>query len=454
MAQDWRTLKLEVLAETGQFLKGMSQANAKTESFGDKIKDFGKKAALAFGAAAAAAGAYAGKLIVDGVKAAVADTAAQERLAQALKATTGATQKQIAEVEKSINKMSLATGVADDNLRPAFQRLAAATGDVEKSQKGLQLALDISARTGKDVETVANALGKAYEGNLGSLGRLGVGMSSAEMKALGLEGTIAKLSETFGGAAATQAGTFEGKIAVLKNRFDEAKESIGMAFLPILDSLLTKVNESIIPAVERFASSFGGEGGLGEKIQNFVSDVKEFLNPILEAVKGAFEQVVKAIKDNKSNFEDVLDFFKELYSFFKKYILPILEQQLITAIKGIGLAFSAMIKVVAPIIGALSDLLSGLLKLIDRVVGGIKNLLGMGGSLGGTTNLGNRPFGGASFNSIGSNTGGNFTNASNVTVNVNSPSIIDEQGFVRSIVSAFNNIERTQGSGASAFQYV
>jgi hypothetical protein len=46
MAGDWRTLKLEVLAETKQFVKGMDTANKQTESFGTKLVDFGKKAAL------------------------------------------------------------------------------------------------------------------------------------------------------------------------------------------------------------------------------------------------------------------------------------------------------------------------------------------------------------------------------------------------------------------------
>ena len=64
--------------------------------------------------AAAAAGAYAVKIGIDGVKAAIADEAAQVKLAGALRNATGATDDQIAAVEKQILKMSLATGVSDD----------------------------------------------------------------------------------------------------------------------------------------------------------------------------------------------------------------------------------------------------------------------------------------------------------------------------------------------------
>ena len=177
-----RTLKLSILADIDGLKKGLDAGDKEIEGFGGKLEKFGKVAAAAFAAAAAAAAAYAGKLAIEGVKAAIEDEAAQKRLALALENVTAATDAQIASVEEQILKTSLATGVADDKLRPALQRLAVATGSVERSQELLTLALDVSAATGKDVETVANALGKAYEGNTASLARLGIGLSSAEIK--------------------------------------------------------------------------------------------------------------------------------------------------------------------------------------------------------------------------------------------------------------------------------
>ncbi len=131
-------------------------------SFQSKISEFGKKAAAAFAVAAAAAVAYGTKLAIDGVKAAIEDEQAQLRLANALRQATGATDAQIKATEDMILKTSLATGVADDKLRPAMQRLAVSTKSTEEAQKLLTLALDISAASGKDLETVANALGRAY----------------------------------------------------------------------------------------------------------------------------------------------------------------------------------------------------------------------------------------------------------------------------------------------------
>ncbi len=119
-----RTLKLSILADIDNLKKNLGQADNEIQGFGGKLEKFGKVAAAAFAAAAAAAAAYAGKLAIDGVKAAIADEAAQNRLANALKNVTGATNEQIAAVEKQIEKMSVSFGIADEQLRPSFQRLA------------------------------------------------------------------------------------------------------------------------------------------------------------------------------------------------------------------------------------------------------------------------------------------------------------------------------------------
>ena len=454
MAQDWRTLKLEVLAETGQFIKGMNQANAKTQSFGDKLKDFGKKAALAFGAAAAAAGAYATKLVIDGVKAAVEDEAAQSRLANALKNVTGATKEQIAATERQISTLSTTFGIADDQLRPAFQRLATATGDLKEANKGLALALDISAATGKSVEQVANALGKAYEGNTGALGRLGIGLSTAEMKALGLDGTMNKLSETFAGAAAERTKTFQGQMELLTVRFNEAKETIGFAFLPVITQMLDIFNERVTPALERFANGFGGDEGLLVRIQETAAAIAEPFIPIIDALRDAFDKVSQAIIDNKSNFKDFYEFIVTLYQFFNRYIVPILQNQVVSAIQGIATAFSFVLKVVTPIIGTLVDLINGLIRTIDKALSKLQGLSGASGFLGLLTN----PFniGKNLFSRTNDIIGSNFSNAagssssSNVVINVNSPSIIDEVGFTRAVVDAFNSSERRSAGGLSA----
>jgi hypothetical protein len=266
MATGNRTLKLSILADVDDLKKKLGEADKAVETNSSKIGEFGKKAAAAFAVAAAAAVAYAGKLAVDGVRAAIEDEQAQLRLANALRQATGATDAQIKATEDMILKTSLATGVADDKLRPAMQRLAVSTKSTEEAQKLLTLALDISAASGKDLETVANALGRAQDGNVTSLGRLGLGLSKTELATLSFTEVQAKLAELYGGAAATNAETFQGKIDRLKVGFDEAKESLGVALLPAVEQFITFLNDQGIPTLNAFIAGLTGDEGLSASL--------------------------------------------------------------------------------------------------------------------------------------------------------------------------------------------
>jgi hypothetical protein len=276
MARDSRTLSLKILADIDDLKKKLDQADNAVESNSEKISAFGKKAAAAFAVAAAAAVAYGTKLAVDGVKAAIEDEAAQLRLANALRAATGATDAQIKATEDMILKTSLATGVADDQLRPALQRLAVSTKDTEEAQKLLTLALDISKASGKDLEQVANALGRAQDGNVTSLGRLGLGLSKAELSTLSFTEVQAKLAELYGGAAATNAETFQGKIDRLTVAFDEAKESLGSALLPFVEQFITFLNDKGIPTLNGFIAGLTGDAGLNAALTETQQNAASF----------------------------------------------------------------------------------------------------------------------------------------------------------------------------------
>ena len=262
MARDTRTLSLKILADIDDLKNKLNQADNAVETNSEKISAFGKKAAAAFAVAAAAAVAYGTKLAVDGVKAAIEDEAAQLRLAAALRSATGATEGQIKATEDFILQTSLATGVADDQLRPAMQRLAVSTKDTEEAQRLLSLALDISKGRGLDLEQVANALGRAQDGNTASLGRLGLGLSKAELSTLSFTEIQTKLSDLYGGAAATNAETFQGKIDRLKVGFDEAKESLGTALLPQVEKFITFLNDTGVPTLNAFIAGLTGDEGL------------------------------------------------------------------------------------------------------------------------------------------------------------------------------------------------
>jgi len=280
MATGNRTLKLSILADVDDLKKKLGEADKAVENNSSKISEFGKKAAAAFAVAAAAAVAYGTKLAIDGVKAAIEDEQAQLRLAAALKTATGATEAQIQATEDMILKTSLATGVSDEQLRPAMQRLAVSTKDTTKAQELLALALDVSKGSGKDLESVANALAKAHDGQETALGRLGLGLSAAELKTMSFTDIQKKLSDLYGGAASQNAETFQGKMDRLKVGFDEAKESLGVALLPQIEKFIGFLNNTGIPTLNGFIAGLTGDKGLSASLNETQRGAESFGNAI------------------------------------------------------------------------------------------------------------------------------------------------------------------------------
>ena len=303
MAKDSRTLKLSILADVDNLNKNLKKATADVDTFGDKLTKFGGVAAKAFAVAAAAAGAYAIKIGIDGVKAAMEDEKSQRILAATLENTTQATVAQISAVEDYITKTALATGVTDDQLRPAMSRLVRSTKDVEEAQRLLNLALDISSATGKPLEAVANALGKAYDGNTASLGKLGLGLDSATLKSGDFNLVFNELRSSFAGFAAQEADTLQGRLDRMKVAFDEIKETIGYALLPVFEQLVSFMINTVVPT---FAALVNGLTG-NDSVVSSLSDTE--INAY--NVGSSFRDIAKSIgqlaavfsSDGKSSME-------------------------------------------------------------------------------------------------------------------------------------------------------
>ncbi len=264
-----RTLTLKLLADINAFTSGLDKGKKDVDSFSTQIADFSKKAALAFAAVGAAVGAYAKKA----VEAAAEDEQAQIKLAATIEATTNASRKQIDAVEDWITKTSIAVGITDDELRPAFARLVRSTQDVEQAQRILNLALDLSAATGKPLESIANALGRAYDGNTTALGRLGLGLDAGLIKSKDFNAIFQELDKTFGTFAEDTAGTTQKSLDRVRIALDEANESIGMALLPVVQDLTAWILDHFVPALQATIGGLTGDesvkSALGETYQEF-----------------------------------------------------------------------------------------------------------------------------------------------------------------------------------------
>jgi hypothetical protein len=214
------------------------------------------------------------------VKAFAEDDKAAKALGTTLKNLGLAYGSNIGTVNGFISRLEMQTGVLDDELRPAMDRLLRATGDVTKSQELLALALDISAGTGKSVTQVSQSLQKAYLGQTQALGRLGVGLSKAELTSSSFEEIQARLATLFAGQATAAADTYAGSLAKLTVAGNNAKETIGKG---LVDALVTASNststDDLIKKIDRVAQSianFTREAGEFIKITKSIFDFKLF----------------------------------------------------------------------------------------------------------------------------------------------------------------------------------
>jgi hypothetical protein len=368
-------VKITFDADFDQLKKGVKGAQGEVEGFSSKIGKFGKVAAAAFAAATVAAAAYAGKLLIDGVKSAIADEAAQAKLALTLKNVTGATDATVKATEAYITKTAIAFGVTDDELRPSLERLARATGDVEKAQKLQALALDISAGSGKSLEAVTNALGKATEGSTTALGKLGVGLTASQLKTLSMDEITKKLADTFENQAAAKADTFQGKLARLQVAFDEGKETVGSFILDAITPMVTLFVDKVIPTLSKLASSISVnleapmqsvrgivQDGVIPAVKGLYDFFKDFLipfwasvlKPAIDGIFSAFNQVKNAINANSTELEPLFNLFKSVAVFVRDTLGPLIGTVLKVAFEGLGFVIGSLISIVGDVTNAVT----------------------------------------------------------------------------------------------------
>lgn len=259
--------------------KGVDEATKKFGHMGDRAK----KAFKAVGVAAAAAGTAVAAGLGAAIKAAADDAEEQAKLAKALKNNANATDDLVASIEKQIGAMTLATGVADTDLRKGLENLVRATGSAELGMSQLQLAMDISAATGKDLDGVTMALGKAYNGQFSALKKLGVPLDETIVKNKDFAGAMEQLNLAFGGTQAELADTAAGRFKRLKVAFGEAAETLGGALLPAFETVVGFATKTLIPAFQKVSDTFEEKGFKGVA-QLFGDTIKEQGPKAIEAI--------------------------------------------------------------------------------------------------------------------------------------------------------------------------
>jgi hypothetical protein len=515
MAADWRTLKLEVLAETKQFVKGMGDANKQTETLGDKLNEFSKKASIAFAAAGAVVGAFAIKLGKDSVEAAIKAEAEQNRLSQILLTTNGATQVQIGLLDDQSTALERLGVVSAGNIKvvqgqlatfdlsfDSIKRLTPAILDYVTAEKG-------ATATADDFKSATNGLAQALNGNFASLTATGFVLdeTTKDLIANGTESErsaalVGVLDSTYKDFNSTLLNTTEGRLQNLNNRFDDVKVTIGTALLPIFEDLMNFISvtvlpiiqDKVVPAIEAFIAGLTGKKGLTDSLTESQETARKWGENIARFIK-----VIISLKD------EILFMGAALTGVFVVNRIAAGVAAIITLIGTLrkalaALRASAMIAGVAqafalnPLLGVGAVALGvGVMTAAKAAFGGDDNVSsgsgGGGGTGGNTVPLASLPQGfttsipkvkapivsapvtdparaGVTTTATGipnlvpsgAAIPSNFDVAAvrrgeeadrPITINVNAPSAIDEEGFTRAVILALNNTDRRNGGGGS-----
>lgn len=258
--------------------KAFKQADTATNALTKQVNKLAKQYLGLYGAQKLARASF------DAVKAFAADDKAARVLGKTLNNLGLGFGNNAEAVNAYISGVERQTGVLDDELRPAMDRLLRATGNITKSQELLNLALDISAGTGKSVAQVTQSLQKAYLGQTAALGRLGVGLSKVELTSSSFEEIQTRLSDLFAGQATQAANTYSGSLDKLAVASNNAKEAIGRGLVDALSVL-----------------GGGGEGGLQNTI-NLIDKASSGLETFIRRFGVGIAQAKALLSGNISQF--------------------------------------------------------------------------------------------------------------------------------------------------------
>lgn len=385
MAGQSRTLKLSILADVDELKKSLNVGAKDVDGFAGKIGDFSKKAALAFAAVAAAAGAMAIKIGVDAVKAAsdlsetiskvgvlFGDTADDiEKFADGAASSLGQTKQQALDAAATFATFGKSAGLSGKDL-------------ANFSTDFVRLASDLASFNNTSPEQAINAIGSALRGEAEPLRQYGVLLDDASLRQAALELGITNTTKNaltpqqkvlaaqaliYKQTSAAQ-GDFErtsdglaNKTRILTAQLENAKTTIGQALLPIVLELATLFSEKVIPIVQKVADAFSSKPeGVGGTLTNLANSIKGFVQPIFEGLKSAFDKIKATVIENKDEFQAFFDVIKAA--------APVIGNVIGKAFSVIGDIASVVLNIMANVVGALKGLINTAIDLINVAIRG------------------------------------------------------------------------------------
>jgi hypothetical protein len=402
MAGQSRTLKLSILADVDKLKQSLNVGSKDVDGFAGKIGDFSKKAALAFAAVAAAAGAMAIKIGVDAVKAAsdLGETISKvnvlfgksakdiEKFADGAAASLGQTKQQALDAAATFATFGKSAGLSGENLS-------------KFSIDFVKLSSDLASFNNTSPEQAINAIGSALRGEAEPLRQYGVLLDDASLRQAALELGIISTTKNaltpqqkvlaaqaliYKQTSAAQ-GDFErtsdglaNKTRILTAQLENAKTTIGQALLPIVLQLANFFSEKVIPIVQQVADAFGKKsGGMDGTLTTLADGIKNFVQPIFEGFRSAFDKIKKTVIENKDEFQAFFDVIKAA--------APIIGNVIGKAFSVVGDVASVVLNIMANVVGALRGLINTAIDLINVAIRGF-NLIKPGADISPISKIG------------------------------------------------------------------
>jgi hypothetical protein len=393
-----RTLKLSILADVDDLNKKLKQANGDVETSSNKLSEFGKKAGVAFAAAAAAAGVMAIKIGVDAVKAAsdLSETISKvgvlfgetskdiEKFADGAASSLGQTKQQALNAAATFATFGKAAGLSGQDLS-------------KFSIDFVKLSSDLASFNNTSPEQAINAIGSALRGEAEPLRAYGVLLDDASLRQKALELGIVSTTKNaltpqqkvlaaqaliYAQTGAAQ-GDFErtsdglaNKTRILTAQLENAKVTIGDALLPIVLELATFFSDKVIPIVQSVADAFGSNkdktAGVNGILTTLVNTISGLVIPIFNGMKSAFDKVKATIVENKDEFQAFFDVIKAA--------APIIGTVIGKAFEVIGSIASVVLNLISNVLAAIKPLLNTAIDGINLVIRGL-NLIKVGNDL-------------------------------------------------------------------------
>lgn len=245
-----RQLIIELVGKADKFKKALDDGEKATKSFGDKVEGAGKK--MTGFVSVPIVG-----FLAAGTKAAIDDAAAQDHLARTIGNTVGNSKKLVEQAEAYVSAAQKVSTFTDDELRPAFETLITTTNSVEDAQKLMNVAMDVAAGKGIDLETAAKAVAKAQEGQFAAVNKLVPGLINMNDKTLTADDAVRKLAATFTGQAQGATETTAGKMKMFQRDVGELAEKLGTSLLPAVTTLADFLTNTLIPTLDKVSGDNG-----------------------------------------------------------------------------------------------------------------------------------------------------------------------------------------------------